>query len=245
MTNLPDFLTSIGKSDIRPGGSVASGKLIELINIRAGQHALVMGPGASATALFISMTTQATTEALVATESESVTRNDPSLERRSTSRVGKPERMPFDDDHFDHAMIEGVLYLLPPEGQRIVLREVMRVVKPGGRVGIHEFCWRQPPNRDVRDVLNDVFGTEVYPHVVRGWWDLLENAGQTNIESDVSTVSWFTRKGIENDEAENALDMFYNALEDGDHCDRFVRAFRTFAEYRPWFGSALVAGTVQ
>ena len=62
---LPDFLASLGKTELKPGGTYATGATIRRLDLASGEHVLVIGPAAGSTALFVSMTTQTTTEALV------------------------------------------------------------------------------------------------------------------------------------------------------------------------------------
>ncbi|MBX3475855.1 MAG: class I SAM-dependent methyltransferase [Planctomycetes bacterium] len=242
MLSLPSFLASLGKAELKPGGAYGTKALIRLLGLRGGMHTLVIGPASAPTALFVSMTSQATTEALVHHLSERVTEDDPSLRRRSTARVGKAEELPFADARFDAAMVEASLAELPLIGQARVLREVARVLKPGGLVGLHELCWRQPPTPDREAALGAVWGTGVYPHVMRGWWDALEEAGFGAIHNEVAVVSWFSRRGMEQDEGEKAAEIFHSAFEDQSRLQRFTAAYREFHDFRRYYGAALCVG---
>jgi len=241
MEPLPTFLASLGKTELKPGGSYGTKAAIRMLDLKGGRHCLVIGPASAPTALFVSMTTQATTEALIRDPSERVTEDDPGLKRRSTARVGKAEELPFPDAHFHAAIIEGTLAEIPPQGQLAVLKEVARVLKPGGRVALHELCWRQPPTIERKQALAQCWGGEVYAHVVRGWWDLLENAGFGAIENEVAVVTWFTRNGMENDEGENAAEIFHSAFEDPARLQRFTQAYREFSDFKRYYGVVLAA----
>lgn len=242
METLPDFLAALGKTELKPGGSYGTKAVIRLLDLRGGKHCLVIGPASAPTALFVSMTTQATTEALVRHDSERVTEDDPSLKRRSTARVGKAEELPFPDGHFHAAMIEATLAEMHPLGQFAVLKEVHRVLKPGGRVGLHELCWRQPPTPEREQALRAAWGGDVYPHVARGWWDALEGAGFNGIQNEVAVVTWFTRSGMEHDEGEKAADIFHSAFEDPSKLERFTQAYREFHDFKRYYGVVLAMG---
>jgi len=63
---------------------------------------------------------------------------DPRLAERVELVAGEAERMPFGDDEFDHLTFTYLLrYVDDPAA---TLRELARVVKPGGRVSSLEFC---------------------------------------------------------------------------------------------------------
>lgn len=234
---LPDFLATLGKTELKPGGTYATGALIRMLGFKGTEHTLVIGPKAGSTALFLSVTNDVTTEALVGSEAEKVTENDPALKRRSTARIGKPEEMPFQDASFDAAVVEATLAHQSPVQQRATLSELYRVLKPGGRLGLHELCWRQPPTPELEERLRDVWRGDVYPRVVRGWWDGLEKAGFADIDNELAVVSYFTRKGLEADEGnEVASHLFHSAFEDPARLDRLAAAYREFTDNRRYYG---------
>lgn len=237
---LPGFLASLGKTELKPGGTYATGALIRMLELKGGDHALVVGPNSGSTALFVSMTTQATTEALVRDETEKVTEDDPALKRRSTARIGKAEDMPFENARFDAAIVESTLAHMPTARRDAALKELLRVLKPGGRLGIHELCWRQPPTPEREAALADVWQGEAHPMVVRGWWDALEAAGFAEVRNELAVVSYFTPKGLEADEgAEDTARIFHSAFEDELRLARFTQAYREFSEYRRYHGVIL------
>lgn len=233
---LPDFLASLGKTELKPGGSYATGALLRMLDVGRHEHLLVVGPHAGNTALFATMTTGANTEALVKEESEKVTEGDPALKRRSTARIGKAEEMPFADAHFDAAMIEATLALQPEPQRRATLKEAFRVLKPGGRIGLHELCWRQPPTLELERRLADTWHGEVHPQVVRGWWDALEQAGFGQVRNELAVVSYFTRQGMSADEGEQAAEIFHNAFEKPERLQRFSQAYHEFTDNRRYYG---------
>lgn len=240
---LPEFLESLGKTEPKPGGSYATGATIRMLDLSSGEHVLVVGPHAANTALFVSMTTQTTTEALVKEESEKVTEGDPSLKRRSTARIGKIEELPFEDAHFDAALVEATLSYQSSDRQALTLKEISRVLKPGGRIGLHELVWRQPPTAELERKLADVWQGTVNPGVVKTWWDLLEQNGFTDVKNELAVVSYFTPQGMTADEGETAVDIFHKAFESEDTLDRFYAAYREFAENRRYYGVIIATAT--
>jgi demethylmenaquinone methyltransferase / 2-methoxy-6-polyprenyl-1,4-benzoquinol methylase len=62
---------------------------------------------------------------------------DPSLAKRVTFTVGEAERLPFDDAHFDALSFTYLLRYV--DDRAATMRELARVVRPGGRIGMLEF----------------------------------------------------------------------------------------------------------
>jgi len=61
--------------------------------------------------------------------------------------------MPLDSSSVDCVISNCVLNLLPDDGKAFVLKEVFRVLKPGGRVAIHDIVAKQPLPDDIRKDL--------------------------------------------------------------------------------------------
>jgi demethylmenaquinone methyltransferase / 2-methoxy-6-polyprenyl-1,4-benzoquinol methylase len=94
---------------------------------------------------------------------------NPRLAARASFVEGEAERLPFADDEFDHLTFTYLLRYVDEPGA--TLRELARVVKPGGRVASLEFCvpsgaWLWPWRLYTR------VGLPVLGRLVsRGWWE--------------------------------------------------------------------------
>ncbi len=240
---LPDFLRSLGKEDLKPGGSYAAGAALERLQLRAGERLLVIGPGAASSAVHIALTRRVDACALITNESERVPCDDISLGRRLTASVGGVEALPFDKPCFDSVLVEATLAELPPARQAAALKEIARVMKAGGRIALNELAWHQPPTPEIEARLREIWGGPVHPHVARGWWDLLEGAGFGNVQSDLAVVTYFTRKGMESDEGANAMNVFHAAFENREALKRFTQAHQEFEENRRYYGVIIAAAT--
>ena len=234
--NLPQFLRSLGKEEIKPGGSYASKTAIAKLELRSNERVLVVGPNAASTAMYVALTSRVNASSLLSNQGERVDCDDTQLMRRLDDAVGTAEKIPFENGTFDAALVEATLADLEPARQAAALREVARVLKPQGRIALNELAWRQPPTPAISARLNEVWGAPVHPHVVRGWWDLLEAAGLKEVAPELAVITYFSRKGMENDEGENAVNVFHAAFENPKALKRFTQAHHEFEENRRYYG---------
>jgi ubiquinone/menaquinone biosynthesis C-methylase UbiE len=86
--------------------------------------------------------------------------------------VADVTRLPFEDSRFDVVIAESVLAFVDDREQ--AMREMVRVTKPGGRVGINESIWTRELPPDVAELARNM-GAEVQP--VGTWRSLCEEAG--------------------------------------------------------------------
>jgi ubiquinone/menaquinone biosynthesis C-methylase UbiE len=92
-------------------------------------------------------------------------------------RVGDALALPFEDNTFDTVINECAVGLTSDPQQ--CLKEMVRVVKPGGDILIHESTWlRQIPAAEKRDIAQ-CLGT--VPYVLDEWIEMMKRAGISGI----------------------------------------------------------------
>lgn len=117
--------------------------LVEAIDPRPGEHLLdvATGTGMVACALARRVRCQVTaldqSDAMLAGARAKLA-NDPSLADRITFVRGEAEQLPFGDDEFDALTFTYLLRYV--DDRAATMRELARVVKPGGRIGMLEFA---------------------------------------------------------------------------------------------------------
>ena len=77
---------------------------------------------------------------------------------------------------------------------------MLRVVKPGGRVAIHESTWRKPLSAARKEEIAERYGTTPLEHAE--WIEMLRRAGVQDVQSELEPWSapssfWNVRKGRE------------------------------------------------
>lgn len=109
--------------------------------------------------------------------------------------LGDSQRLPFPDNTFD-VVINECAVGIPYDSQQ-VMNEMLRVVKPGGTVAIHESIWRKPISVNEKDEISERYGTT--PLEFDEWKSMLQKAGASNIVYEVEQWSrpemfWKIRK---------------------------------------------------
>ena len=136
-----------------PGGAALTDRLAELLGVSAGQHVLDVAAGPGTSALRIASGTGARVHGvdlsadLVAAATERA--RSSGMAERVTFGVGDAEHLPVGDDSVDAVVCECALCIFP--GRADAVREMARVVRPGGRVGIADVVMdrrRLPPELD-------------------------------------------------------------------------------------------------
>lgn len=86
--------------------------------------------------------------------------------------------LPFADATFDAAVSECTTCILDKER---AIGEMVRVVKPGGRVGMHDICWLAGAPERMKDRLAELESER--PETIDGWAELFEKAGLVEVEA--------------------------------------------------------------
>jgi len=153
------FMAKImGLRVLHPGGFQATLELARLCEIDESMKVLDVGCGSGSSSLFLTKKFGCRVlgvdldEQLLRKAEETGQREE--VQDKVFFRLADIHDLPFDDDVFDGAVAQAVLVFTKKSH---VLRELARVVRPGGFVGAVELAWKQVPTytilRRVREIL--------------------------------------------------------------------------------------------
>ena len=164
---------------LHPGGLELTAELARLCRIQKGAKVLDVASGTGESACFIA-------ERFTARVS-GIDRSDQMIQRAEAKAQSKnlkvefkkadAANLPFDDGEFDVAICECTLSFFEKER---VLGEMIRVVRPGGRIGIHDLCWKEGAPDELKRTLAEIEGEK--PETLEGWEWLFRHAGLTQIK---------------------------------------------------------------
>ncbi len=178
---------------LHPGGLELTEELARLCSIEEGTKVLDVACGTGETACFISEKFGAQLHGIDRSD-QMIRRAEAKAQSRNLRivfRKADAASLPFADSAFDVAICECTLCFLEKER---VLGEMARVVRPGGRIGIHDLCWKEGTPDELKRTLAEIEREK--PETLEGWEWLFRHAGLTDIKAvDKSAlISQWTRE---------------------------------------------------
>lgn len=172
------------------GGVEATTELAELCHITPDTHVLDVGCGIGATSCFIAKTYRCTVVGVDIRE-EMVARSQERARKEGVQdivefQVADANNLPFQDSFFDAVISESVTAFLDDKEKAVA--EYVRVITPGGYVGLNETTWIQPPPSELTAYFSRIMG--VAPETPQGWKTLLKNTALNDITSTPHKITY-------------------------------------------------------
>jgi len=234
-------LARLGKRVLRPGGVVLTRKMLDALAIGRADHVVEFAPGMGHTARRVLSLGPADYTAV---------ERDPSAARNvsrwlgtgdATRRVitGQAQQTPLPDGCATVVYAEAMLTMQPDTRRRQIIAEAYRLLKPGGRYGIHELGVRldhDAPSQQMQSVrrkITDAIHHQAYPMRVEEWKALLEAEGFVVERSFTTPMALLEPVRLIRDEGwTGAARFLFNLLTHGPERRRVRQMRRTFRELR-------------
>jgi ubiquinone/menaquinone biosynthesis C-methylase UbiE len=173
-------IVDLGLEVLHPGGLEITRELAVLCNIRKNTKVLDVASGSGESACFLQANFGAQVIGIDASKQMVERARKKAAERNLPIQFKKADahNLPFEDDTFDAVISECTVCLL--EKGRAV-REMTRVVKPGGYVGLHDICWKDNTPESLKQRLAEIEGER--PETLDGWKTLFEEAGLDDLRA--------------------------------------------------------------
>ena len=163
---------------LHPGGLEITRELAELCEIGLGRKVLDVASGTGEAACFLAETFQCHVVGIDASEYmiERAREKTQSRKLDIEFQQGDAHALPFEENAFDAVISECTTCVLD---KARAIREMTRVTKPGGHVGIHDLCWKEDSPDELKQQLSEL--ENEHPETLDGWKQLFEVAGLTQI----------------------------------------------------------------
>ncbi len=172
------------------GGVAASEELVDLCEISRDDEVLEVGCGVGQTAVWLVKRSGCRVigvdnlQTMVERARERAERAG--VRERTEFRVADIIDLPFEDDRFDAVFGESITVFATDHAKAI--QEYVRVVKPGGLVGLNESTWLQSPTPELKAWLSQEMAANATAYTAEEWEGLLENAGLRDLVVRTSKI---------------------------------------------------------
>jgi SAM-dependent methyltransferase len=181
---IEDAIEIGGIEILHPGGYELTRRTAEITNMKSGLKVLDVSSGRGTQSIFyaekygVNVTGLDISEEMIKTAR--LRASEKGLSENVKFVLGDSQDLHFEDHTFDIVINECAVGI-PADSQK-VLNEMMRVVKKGGTVAIHESTWRKPIPENRKTELAERYGTT--PLEFDEWNTMLILAGAKNIISE-------------------------------------------------------------
>jgi ubiquinone/menaquinone biosynthesis C-methylase UbiE len=223
---IEDAIEISGIEILHPGGYNLTKRTAEITQMRSGLTVLDVSSGRGTQSIFyaekynVAVTGLDISREMIHT-AEKIT-NEKGLSDKVKFVQGDSQKLPFADNTFDIVINECAVGI--PDDSQKVLNEMVRVVKKGGTVAIHESIWRKNISEERKIELAERYGTT--PLEFEEWMKMLQKAGAVNIVSEFEEWSkpemfWKIRKDRDVKNHKSVMSI----------SEKMVTAFRIFKIY--------------
>jgi len=240
------LLARMGKRVLRPGGLGLTLQMLDALAIEQRDHVVEFAPGLGVTAR---MTLARNPRSYTAIErdhdaADVVKRYLAGASQRCV--VGTAEQTSLPDDSATVVYGEAMLSMQPPVAKARIVAEAARLLKAGGRYGIHELCLVPDdigaPIRDaIQRELTDEIHVGVRPLTVHEWRELLASAGLSVVAVHTAPMHLLEPGRLVRDEGLfGALRFVANVLRHQAARRRVLAMRRVFRKYREHLAALVV-----
>jgi hypothetical protein len=244
-------LARLGKRVLRPGGMELTRRMLSLLAIKPSDEVIEFAPGMGATArltlalapsFYMAVERDAAAAKIVGNYLEG---------HKQKCVVGSASETGLPTESATVVYGEAMLTMQTEEMKRSIVREANRLLKHGGRYGIHEMCLMHDSldndaRREVERALTGVVHHGVRPLTVAEWRRLLESEGFEVKAVETASMSLLEPARLVKDEGVmGAIRFALNVLRDREARRRVFEMRRTFRRNRKLIGAAALLAIKQ
>lgn len=175
-----DFMSNtIGIKVLHPGGHSATDQLCSLVNLNKHANVLDLACGAGSTSLYIADKYKCKVTGIdisdnLITIAKSRSKGN-KQEKNISFELVDAFKMPFSDNSFDIIIAQAFFILI--DNKEKALKEIYRVLKPGGFLGSLELSWFKIPSQGAYKELLENTCTTFIPRIVKfeEWEDFFKS----------------------------------------------------------------------
>lgn len=176
------LLASLGKTVMRPGGGVVSALMLDGLGIGPQDDVLDLAPGLGTTVRHVQDVAPASFRGIERSEAEAERSRRLVTDLPYSCIVAPPDRTGLEDTSVSVVYGEACLSLETDASKRRIIAEAHRILRPGGRLGLHELLLAPADleanrKRQIGADLSRSVRVGARPLTVPEWTSLLEDGG--------------------------------------------------------------------
>jgi len=243
------LLARLGKRVLRPGGRKLTNQMIEALHIRSSDEVVEFAPGLGETARLTLKQNPASYTAVERDKDAAATVRQYLQEPNQQCVIGLAEDTKLPSASTTVVYGEAMLSMQPPQQKAGIVREAYRLLKPGGRYGIHELCLvpnelSEDTKREIQEALASAIHHGTRPLTTLEWQRLLESEGfhvQAHAQAPMNLLEpW---RLIRDEGFVGALRFVWNMIRNGAARHRVLGMRRVFRKYRHHLAAVMLIGT--
>jgi ubiquinone/menaquinone biosynthesis C-methylase UbiE len=233
---------------LRPGGMQLTRRMLEALGIQRTDDVVEFAPGMGITARLTLELSPASYTAVERDEAAAKIVGSYLRGARQQCVLGNASDTGLPDQCATVVYGEAMLTMQTDETKRQIVREAHRLLKSGGRYGIHEMCLMSDDlddntKRETERALTGVVHHGVRPLAVSEWRSLLESEGFEVHSVDMASMSLLEPGRLISDEGfTGALRFVVNVLRDSEARRRVLEMRSVFRRYRAQLGAVAITG---
>lgn len=233
------LLARLGKRVLRPGGMSLTERLLKSLSIDSTDDVVEFAPGLGATARLI-LKRQPLSYVGVERDVKAMRWTAQHLLKRPNVSVvvGAANKTNLPANSASIVLGEAMLSMNTQEHKERIVAEAFRILRPGGRYGIHELCvvpddMLRQKKQEIDQALSSVIHVGARPLPVHEWSALLEGAGFRIVQIGYAPMHLLRPHRLMQDEGVlGALRLAKNLLLDGKARRRVLAMRHVFERYR-------------
>ncbi len=194
-----DAIEISGIEILHPGGFELTKRTAEICDLKSGMKVLDVSSGRGTQAIYYAKKFGAHVTGIDISpdmiKTATLVAKENGLSEQVNFIEGDSQNLPFEENTFAVVINECAVGI--PDDSQKVLNEMVRVVKPGGAIAIHESTWKKSIPKNEKEEISERYGTT--PLEFDEWIAMLKKAGATNIITEFEQWSephmfWNIRK---------------------------------------------------
>ena len=241
-------LARLGKRVLRPGGMNLTRRMLQALRIQPADDVVEFAPGMGVTARLTLKLEPASYTAVERDQAAAKIVATYLTGERQECVVGNASDTGLPDQSATVVYGEAMLTMQTEEIKRQIVREAYRLLKSGGRYGIHEMCLmadnlNENTRRETERALTGVVHHGVRPLAVSEWRSILESEGFEVQSFDTAPMSLLEPGRLIRDEGfAGAMRFAWNLLRDSEARRRVLEMRSVFRRYRKLLGAVAITG---